>query len=106
MRYTKRRKPRPQVTCECRAYKFPHRLSGGRCSGSEWAESYLHTVGTMCRQCNCFRPETGSCDVANGAESISYCEGYIDFLHYDSPLRLPRTLEDMMPTLPEEDEAT
>jgi hypothetical protein len=43
--------------------------------------------------------------VADGAESIKYCEGYADFLHYNSALRLPRTLEDMLPTCPEDDES-
>ena len=86
-----------QITCRCSAYKFPHRLGGGKCSGSEWAESYHLTVRECCELCNC--NNNGICEVATGQESIKECEGFIDFLHYGSDIRLPRTEEDMLEEL-------
>ncbi len=79
-----------QITCNCSAYNFPHRLGGGKCSGSEWAESYFMTVGECCKQCNC---NNGGCEVATGQENISQCEGAIDFIHYGVDTKLPRTEE-------------
>jgi len=31
----KRKRPTPQMTCTCNAYRFPHRLGGGRCTKDE-----------------------------------------------------------------------
>lgn len=61
-----------QITCRCGAYKFPHRLNGGQCTGSHWAELYFYTVRVDCDGCisNC-----GShCEVATGQESIDECQ--------------------------------
>lgn len=84
----KRRRLRRQVTCRCRAYDFPHRIGGGECSGSDWAESYFLYVTEGCERCNC-RRDDGSCDVATGLENIAYCEGFIGELHWQTGLRLP-----------------
>ena len=86
-----------QITCRCSAYKFPHRLGGGKCSGNEWAESYYLTVRECCELCNCNNNRV--CEVATGQESIKECEGAVDFLHYGSDIRLPRTEEDMLEEL-------
>ncbi len=87
MNIRKRPKRRMQVTCRCHAYPFPHRLSGGRCSGEEWAESYFYVVGTACTQCHCKSKEYG-CEVAVGIESIQFCEGYQEYLHRQPALPL------------------
>ena len=79
---------RLQVTCLCEAYEFPHRIGGGRCSGSSWAESYMEVVGECCKRCSAWRGPA-ECDVADGAEAIKYCEGFQDHLHYQPILRLP-----------------
>ena len=86
-----------QITCRCSKYKFPHRLSGGKCLGDEWAQSYYLTVNEHCKLCNC--NNEGICEVATGQESIKECEGYIDFLHTGSIIKLPRTEEDMLEEL-------
>ncbi len=82
---------RIQVTCLCSAYDFPHRLGGGRCGGEEWASSYFEVIKIECYRCaaNTFR----GCEVASGLESINFCEGYRDFLHYQIKVRLPISLE-------------
>jgi len=87
----RKRKPRYQVTCWCRAYSFPHRIGGGRCSGSAWAGEYLIYVRQECDLCNCLRGS--ECDVANGAEDIKYCEGMVDQLRTQENVRLPMTEE-------------
>nr|CAA6826116.1 MAG: Unknown protein [uncultured Thiotrichaceae bacterium] len=84
---------RNQVTCSCSSYPFPHRIGGGACSGSMWAESYRQVDGSACHGCNCLN--RGSCDVQNGTESITFCEGYQDHLHTQSPLRLPASIESL-----------
>lgn len=71
---------RLEVVCNCSAYNFPHRLTGGKCNGEEWAESYFIYEKGMCRNCNCNRD--GLCEVAQGIESISECEGYQEHLQY------------------------
>ena len=61
-----------QITCRCNAYKFPHRLGGGRCSGAKWAENYFYQIRTECEGCNS-NCET-HCEVATGQESITECQ--------------------------------
>jgi hypothetical protein len=73
-----------QITCTCRAYPFPHRLNGGKCDGSKWAEKYFYQIRTECQYCN-NNCET-HCDVAQGRESIENCEGAIEELRSGIPV--------------------
>jgi len=43
------RKPRPQSTCHCGAYPFPHRLAAGKCTGLAFVEQYVG--GPVCLAC-------------------------------------------------------
>jgi hypothetical protein len=70
-------------TCRCRAYRFPHRFGGGKCSGlhlvvEHWDKHWGHDM--TCRNCINFDPETHSCEVLNGAEPIRTCEIVITFV--------------------------
>jgi len=58
--------------CRCSAYDFPHRLTSGKCTGSEWVESYYLYESIECRTCN--SNHNGECQVATGQESIEECE--------------------------------
>ncbi|MGB3921871.1 MAG: hypothetical protein WBL19_01130 [Minisyncoccia bacterium] len=89
------KRKRVQVTCVCSAYKFPHRIDGGRCTGDAWAASYFELVGECCKRCVANRG-ADECDVACGAESIMACEGFRDHLLYQSTMRLPVKLEALM----------
>lgn len=88
---------RQQVTCNCSAYDFPHRLGSGRCHASVWAENYFIVVREVCECCNslnngesgCRGERHGTCDVAGGLESIEHCEGYQDHLQAQPAIRLP-----------------
>lgn len=67
----KRRKYRKQVTCRCSAYKFPHRLSGGKCTIENYVYSYFYEDRVLCTDCICNK--TAYCEVAEGSEDVQYC---------------------------------
>lgn len=58
--------------CRCNAYDFPHRLTSGKCTGSEWTESYYLYEGDECR--TCISNHNGECQVSVGQESIEECQ--------------------------------
>jgi hypothetical protein len=86
---------RNQVTCRCIAYKFPHRVGGGKCDGSEWAKSYRHINGKGCKLCNCLNGYD-ECDVAAGIEDIKECEGYQSLLAMKSTEVHPVSIDDFL----------
>jgi len=63
--------------CTCTAYDFPHRV-GGRCQGVAFAENYFVYQGSACKTCN---SNQGTCEVANGQESIKEAECYQEAVH-------------------------
>lgn len=63
---------RSQVTCQCSAYDFPHRIGSGQCTGGGWCGSYQEIDGDLCAGCNCHTPF--GCDVEAGLESITQAE--------------------------------
>ena len=89
----KKRRRRPQVTCYCNAYAFPHRIGGGKCSGADWAAGYWEIDGSACTFCN--ENQGDSCGVAEGRESYRECVGYQEYLHQGSTQRLPQAVEDV-----------
>ena len=75
------RKSRPgEVVCQCDAYEFPHRMTGGRCSGRHIAEG--HFFGSNCRDCNYLDATCGyrSCQILDGAEAITQCPEWQDVI--------------------------
>lgn len=60
-----------QITCRCTAYKFPHRLGSGKCSGDQWCGSYSLFVKDGCDTCNCYVDNI--CQVSLQQESITQC---------------------------------
>lgn len=89
--------PRLEVVCHCSSYDFPHRLTGGACTGSEWAEFVYLYAPENCDNCN--SNVGGECQVAMGAENIEYCDTYQNHLNYSSGLRYPQITEEMMENL-------
>lgn len=68
-----RKDRRAQVTCNCSAYPFPHRIGSAKCSGSEWCASFhLYSGSDDCRYCN--HNHNGQCEVATGQEPIHQCD--------------------------------
>lgn len=87
-RYRAARRKREQVTCLCLAYPFPHRCGGGRCSGSDWAKSYLENEHSECKGClNLIN--LVECEVSNGQEPIKYCPGYREHFRMQPSIRHP-----------------
>lgn len=80
-----------QITCRCSAYKFPHRLSSGKCNGSQWCESYYWSQHTECHACN--NNVYGECQVASGQESFNTCVAIEACMQYEIELKLPITQE-------------
>lgn len=79
----KRRKRRlGEITCTCPAYPFPHRLMGGRCSGSSFVHDFFSdNMWGECRQCRyCFVEDGLECEVCNGLEPSWECPGLSEFL--------------------------
>ena len=87
-----------QVTCVCSAYKFPHRIGGGKCSGIDWVESYMEISGNCCEFCNSYQG-INKCDVADGREAFSECDGYQQELHNAQLVNLPISLEDFFESI-------
>ena len=88
----RRRRRKPQVTCWCGAYEFPHRITGGKCSGAAWADYYFIYVKEECELCNC--NYGGGCDVADGREEISNCDGFEDYFKRGLRDRYPQSSEE------------
>ena len=84
-----------QITCFCTAYEFPHRLGGGKCSGTQWAESYYEVIKKECSYCNCH--VDNECEVAQGIENIHQCEAYQSFLYHKvTAPHLPESVDTFM----------
>jgi hypothetical protein len=81
---------RINTTCRCSAYSFPHRLSGGKCSGREWAESFIRLFRNECEFCR--NKNNDHCDVAIGVENIKTCQN----AHTNIPLLLPMHTEEYL----------
>lgn len=70
-------------TCTCRAYRFPHRFGGGKCSGINmvqeyWDKYYGHT--STCRSCPSFNEMEHVCEVLNGGNAVHNCDMLIEFV--------------------------
>lgn len=75
-----RQRRKGEITCNCGAYKFPHRLMGGRCDGSGWVENFLTTDMSGCIEC---RHWDGWCQVVTGQEHARHSPALIEFLQYE-----------------------
>ncbi len=88
----KRRRRVFQVTCRCSRYSFPHRITGGKCTGAAWAASYQRYDGERCN--SCLENIEGICAVAEGRELVSECEGFQDVMHEHRYTKYPCTEDD------------
>lgn len=69
---------RRQVTCQCRAYEFPHRFGGGACNGIAIVES--NVGGALCQYCHLMND---GCEVLKGQEDARECAYVQDFAEYN-----------------------
>ena len=77
-----------QITCLCDSYVFPHRLSGGACTGEDWCTSVRISESDMCGTCPC-NIGTAQCEVAFGTEAISSCQKVEDLLRTETHTKHP-----------------
>lgn|SRR5574343_91254 len=77
-----KRTKQKQFTCSCTAYKFPHRLGGGRCTLQKFVvREFEKNYGSgECSGCLCF--SNYECSVANGVESPEYCQIVQNIEHF------------------------
>jgi hypothetical protein len=79
-----KRNRRGEWICSCAAYRFPHRFGGGKCDGS-WipVETWEGNYGgrSPCRDCN--SNVQGRCEVADGRESVTVCEAWLEFVDFN-----------------------
>lgn len=39
------------IVCRCPAYKFPHQVAAGKCTGAHWLDEYHNHTHTACDKC-------------------------------------------------------
>lgn len=81
----RRRKRKGEYVCDCYAYRFPHRMFGGRCTGQGWVEALWESTygGGECEGCAlCYQEEYArGCEVVDGRERPQECPELQDFIH-------------------------
>lgn len=70
-----------EYTCQCSAYRFPHRFGGGKCTGfgvvvGHWETYYGHDES--CSNCNLNDGMT--CQVVQGIEKEDQCPIFQEFI--------------------------
>ena len=63
----KKKKREYEQICDCLAYKFPHRLFGGRCDGMVIIYE-TKADGSQCHDCHLY--DDGECQVLEGLEYV------------------------------------
>jgi len=84
----KRRKKRlGEVNCYCGAYKFVHRMMGGKCGGGAFVDkTFEDQLHGACKGCNFLVESEGVmvCEVLDGRDKTIYCPELQEFLRYES----------------------
>jgi hypothetical protein len=83
-----RKARRGEVVCRCGAYRFPHRMMGGRCDGGAFVDKlFAEQMYGACRDCM-FREyveEEGAmlCQVLQGRETTMQCPELESFVSHE-----------------------
>lgn len=81
----KRKRRKGEYICDCKAYSFPHRFGGGKCSGYWVVKDYWedHYGGGSCKHCNAYNTtdEYPHCEVVEGLERVDVCPVYDEFVN-------------------------
>lgn len=74
-----------EYVCTCSAYNFPHRFTGGKCTGRFLARNYwnLYFGSGTCETCNCCNSCERTCNVLDGTESVEECEVWQEFVDFN-----------------------
>lgn len=75
-----------EVVCRCGAYKFPHRLLGGRCDGGHIVyETFQNGLWSTCKDCHFLDEHEGVmlCQVLEGQDKVIYCPELQEVIRYN-----------------------
>lgn len=77
-----------EYVCRCGAYRFPHRMMGGRCDGGAFvADTFENQKWGACRDCTMceFVPEEGEnrCQVLDGRDTTMQCPELAEHVRYE-----------------------
>lgn len=74
------RKRRPgEEVCRCGAYRFPHRMMGGKCDGGAFIEAVFE-LRRDCRDCHFL--DGHECEVLQGRETNMRCPALEEHVRY------------------------
>ena len=78
----KRKSRKGEIVCSCLAYRFPHRLTSGRCSGLWFVEEFFEgNAWGSCRSCRYLCLDNGlDCEVVLGLEPAHECPEFSEYL--------------------------
>lgn len=81
LRRNQRRSRKGELVCYCRAYRFPHRFGGGKCTLEKWVSRYWSKEphSPECLDCHSYR--FGECEVDSGQEGPMECVALVEFIH-------------------------
>ena len=79
---SKRKHREYEKTCNCRAYKFPHRMLGGRCEGLAIVINHYNSDNNDCADC-VSRDDDYSCQVIEGREDTQHASCMQEFIRYE-----------------------
>lgn len=82
MRRRRRKSRKGEIVCRCRAYRFPHRMMGGSCSGLDFVEEFFSDNSWgECRDCRYWSCSDGiECEVVLGLDVAWECPALADYL--------------------------
>lgn len=80
----KRKARKGEYTCNCNAYKFPHRFGGGKCTGIIVVQGHWNTYWGSDETCsNCNLNNAHNCEVLSGLEKETECTVFQEFIDYE-----------------------
>lgn len=78
-----------EYVCRCGAYKFPHRMMGGRCNGGALvSDTFDNQMWGTCRDCMLretieeYDGPAIKCQVVEGREELIECPALQEFIQY------------------------
>lgn len=68
-------------TCQCTAYKFPHRQFAGLCRMVVYVQAVFDPFNKDCRTCMSFNEALRECQVSEGLEEAPHCGLLQEYIH-------------------------
>jgi hypothetical protein len=81
---------RVEIVCKCSAYKFPHRMMGGKCTGHTWVVEFWEQRYGSNECADCINFSNGVCEVVEEQEPPLQCPELVDMLAYEGVIKSKR----------------